>query len=621
MSLFNELRRRNVFKVGAAYAVVSWLVVQVASIVMPAFEFPPWAFRSLLGLVAAGFVLAVVVAWIYELTPRGIRRTRSLFEAQALLRSTAPIVSSPTLPSIAVLAFNNRSADPEDAYFADGLADELLSTLGRIREIKVASRTASFDFSGKDVTIEEIAARLDVKNVLSGSVRREGDRIRVTAALDRIDTGDLIWSQTYERNLDSILDIQTDIADSVASAIVPVLSPAAKALIETPPTRNPKAYAYYLRGRDYLRQPGEPETIAGAVEFFQWAIELDADFAEAHAGLCEAHLASYYHSQEANSFREAEAVAERALALDESLWQVHVALGMLYRDSGRLDDAIAELEDAIERQPTAAQPYLELAETLARLRRDGDAEAMFRRAIMLETGYWAVHNAFGNFLWHLYRYDEAIPFYEKVVELAPDSGIGYDNLANAYLALGEYAKAIEVAEASPAPSWWTYSNRGLVHYYQRKFAEAAEDFERAVSLAPDVYKCWGQLGDAYRFIAGKEERSRAAYERAIELAEQRLGINPMDWETQARLNTYYAHSGKVREAEAGLETLFARTSDPTAYYFGSLARLRLGDLERTFEHLRDVSKTGWSHATLKADPDLATLSGNPAFERAIAASE
>lgn len=647
-SLREELKRRDVFRVGAAYAVVAWLLIQAASIVFPTFDTPQWALQVLISVAILGFPVVLVLAWLYEITPMGLRRSDEVLQEASLREATEKrlngviigllvvavvflIVENYVLPrtgndgetldSIAVLAFENFSTDPGDEYFADGLADELLSVLGRIRELKVASRTASFYFKGRDIDVATIASTLRVGYVLSGGVRRYGDRIRVTAALDDPSSSDLIWSESYDRELADILEIQSDIARAVATAIVPVLSERSERQFAVQPTDSTEAYDFYLRGRDYLRQPAEEAILASAVQLFERAIGLDAGFAQAYAGLCEAHLADYHLRERSDSFARAERACNRALTLDDSLWEVHVALGNLYRYSGRYDGAVRELESAVAAQPSAVSSYLALAQTYAAQNLVVEAEAMFRRAEEVESGYWAVHNEFGSFLWHVYRYEEAIPYYQRVIELVPDSGIGHDNLGVTYQALGKFAEAERTFNESPLPSRWTYTNRGLNYYYLGDFPAAVEDQKRAIEIAPDVHEPWGRLGDAYRFIPNARADAQAAYEQAIELAEGDLDINPADWDTLARLCTYYAYSGQPDRAADGLERLFELTDDPTAHYFAALTNLELGNRERVYDHLAVVVASGWSRATVAADPSFAVLHGEARFRELVFASD
>ena len=246
------------------------------------------------------------------------------------------------------------------------------------------------------------------------------------------------------------------------------------------------------------------------------------------------------------------------------------------------------------------------------------ARATFDRALEVESRYWGVHNEYGNFLYDLSRYEEALERYQRVIDLVPASGVGYDNLGNTYLALGDFDRALAVFDSSPLPSRWTFMNRGLLHYYRRDFAMSAEDQLRAIEISPEVHTSWGQLGDAYRFVPGREEDSRAAYREAIRLAEEELDVNPDEWNTLARLNMYYVHIGEDELAKAGLERLDALTSDPTASFFSAIVCLDLGDKGRAYEYLHAVAEAGWSPATLLGDPDISKLVGEPEFEEIIA---
>lgn len=642
-SLWSELKRRNVVRVGVAYAVVSWLLIQVASIVFPAFDAPRWIMQASIALVILGFPVALVLAWVYEITPMGLKRSDQVLRQASIRKLTGrrfdraiisllvvvvaflifdnyvpmEVAETSELESVAVLAFRNLSPDPDDQYFADGLADELLSVLSRVPELKVASRMASFYYEGKDVDIATIAKTLEVDNVLSGSVRREGRRIRVVATLDDPATGDLLWSEIYERSLDDILEIQSDIARKVVDAIVPVLSPESLVQIEARPTENTEAYDYYLRGRDYLRQPVEERALASAVELFNRAIELDARFAHAFAGLCEAQLGNFELTRNTAFFERAEVACHRALTLNGSLWDTHVALGNLYRINGQYDRAISELETAIEQQPNAVSPYLALALAYEGKGELDQAEATFLRAEEVESSYWDLHRDFGNFLYRAYRFDEAIERYTKVTELAPDSDIGYNNLGNLYLSLGALDEAEQAFTAAPQQTRWTYANRGLVYYYRGEFAKAAEDQKQALAIAPEYFANWGRLADAYRFIEGEGENARHAYETAIDLARRELLINPTNWEGLGRLATYYAHTERPDEALDLIDRMLMLSSDGEAYYYATLVSAQLGNLDRVHEYLEKTIEGGWPAELLANDPDLAALRGDERIDELL----
>ena len=656
-----ELKQRNVFKVATIYVVVSWLILQVVSVVFPVFEIPNWASRLVVVLLGLGFVVALVLAWAFDLTPEGIKWQDKDGEHHVhthawdwilgilLVVAIGLLVSSeidkwqagnaepsqsmaandnsrnnrdaaespgetPAQASIAVLPFDNLSSGSQEDYVGDGIADELLGVLGRIAELKVASRTSTAYFRNKDIDNAEIADTLQVDNILSGSIRSTEGRIRVTAAIDKAHTGQLLWTETYDRRFEDLLDIQIEIAGAVAAAIVPVLSPSSRSQIESRPTTSIEAYDYYLRGQDYLRRPSEASTLAGATGLFEKAIEIDPRFAEAHAGRCNANLRNYEFSRRSEFFQTAEIACHRALTLDGSWWEVRVALGNLYNINGQLDRAITELEAAIEQQPNAVNAYITLATVYAAQDRLDEAEATFKKAEEVESGYWGVHRAIGHFYYDQSRYAEAIERYKRVAELAPDHGIGQDNLGNTYLAIGELELAEQAFNASPLPSRWLYTNRGLVYYYQGKFAEAVADQLKAIALAPDEHRAWGRLGDAYRFMPGREEDALTAYQTAIRYAEQELAINPTDWDSLVRTSMYYVLSGDVNKAKKQLDKVFALTDDGTAYYFATITSLHLGDTEKAWQYLQETVERGFSKQLIRSDPDLAAFRNNSEFD-------
>ena len=649
LSLWAELKNRNVVRVGIAYAVVGWLMIQVADVILSTFVAPAWVMQLIVSGIILGFPVAVVLAWVYELTPMGLKRSDDVLRQSSIRwltgrRLDGTIIALLVLAvvfliydnyvskgieelqaadpvPVAVLPFENNGEDASDEYFADGLADELVGVLGRVQELKVASRTATFYFKGKDVDVETIASRLNVGYVVSGSVRRIGDRVRITAVLDDTENQNVIWTETYDERFVSLLDIQADIAQSVASAIVPVLSPDSQFAIEAPPTENAEAYDAYLRGRNFLRQPAEEDTLTSAVELFDAAISLDRRFAQAYAGLCDAYLGHYEFSSQSEYFDKADEACHRALTLDDTLWEVHVALGNLYLTSGQTDSAIAELEQAITEQPNSVEAYLALAQTYADRNEPELAEAAFRQAEDVEGGYWGVHRHFGNFLNAQSRFHEAVEQHKLVTELAPDSGIGYDNLGRTYLSLGMFDEAVAAFDASPLPSRWTYMNRGIVYYYQGEFVRSVEDQKQAIELAPQVHAGWGYLGDAYRFIDGQEEEALASYERAIELAEARLAISPGDWRSAGQLAMYYAYAGRAEEATRQIESLLENSNDADAHYFATRVKIQTGDLQGAYEHLEQTVALGWPRTLLKSNPDIVALSGESGYAALLASPE
>jgi len=397
MSLFNELKRRNVFRVGIAYTVAAWLLIQVTDIVFPRIWLPDSAVTLVIALLAIGFIPALIFAWAFEMTPDGIKRekdvdrTRSItpktgrkldrmiivilaavvgwflideyyFEPLETKVSTAAAVpvnnetpeSPDTANSIAVLPFVNMSADAENEYFSDGISEELLNVLVKISTLNVASRTSAFAYKGKDLPISQIASELKVDHVLEGSVRKAGNRVRITAQLINAKSDRHIWSETYERELVDIFDIQEEISKNIVDALKVALNVDESAAIGRAqrPTENAEAYELYLQGRFAWRQRHEVN-IRKSIELFEKAITLDPDFARAHEALAVswAVLPVWAGISNAEATQNSKPHAIRALELDPTLSEARAVLAETIFDEHRWLDGIAEYNKAISNDP------------------------------------------------------------------------------------------------------------------------------------------------------------------------------------------------------------------------------------------------------------------------------
>jgi len=458
MSFIAELKRRNVFRVGTAYGVVAWLLVEVASVVLPTFGAPDWVMKVFTFLVILGFPLALILAWAFELTPEGIRletavdptepvarkaRSKLDFAIVALLvlalvyfaadkfllnAETEPAeVIAEGIPaanwvgvekSIAVLPFVNMSADPENEYFSDGISEELLNTLARIPDLKVAARTSAFQFKGQGRDIAEIGRLLKVSNILEGSVRKAGSRVRVTAQLIKVDDGFHLWSDTFDRELTDIFAIQDEIAASIADAMKTTLNLSTDRSDNLTGTNSIEAYEFYLRGMQnwHLR---EPSTLREAEELFRRATEIDPEFAKAYAGLALTYaiISPYVSEPEASYVSKTNTAARRALAIDPQNAEALAAMAGVEWD---LDKSAQIFEQAIAINPSFATAYQWYGEAnwIA-----GDLEESLRqvtRAFDLDPRSRII--GFNVALYNMYfgRVDEAFRVIEQLKTFAPE---------------------------------------------------------------------------------------------------------------------------------------------------------------------------------------------------------
>ena len=427
-NFFVELKRRNVYKVAIAYAVVAWLLLQIATQVFPFLEIPNWAIRLVIMLIVIGFPIALVIAWAFELTPEGLERTEAadrepakpsrnkawiyfVIIAAALSvglffvgRYAAPkqaMTSSQPEKSIAVLPFVNMSSDRENEYFVDGLTEEVLNRIAQINELKVPGRTSCFAFKDKNADLRQVGVSLGVAHVLEGSVRKAGDRLRIIAQLVRTSDGYHLWSQSFDRKLDDVFAIQEEIARSIADALSVELKIGAAGQAERA-THDMTAYDNYLQARTLITQRS-PSNIRNAIPLLEAAVHRDPNFAKAWSALAQVHaLSTYYLSIDATrSLQNAENAARKALALDDSVATAHSALADALRDRYRWVEAEGEYRKALELSPGESETHNQYSVLLLSVGHTDSALEHARRACELDPLAW--NPAWQRALVHLCR--------------------------------------------------------------------------------------------------------------------------------------------------------------------------------------------------------------------------
>ena len=413
-NFFAELKRRNVYKVAVAYAVVAWLLIQAASIFFPAFDAPQWMTKIFIIVIIFGFPVALIFSWAFEVTPEGIKFESEIEPSKSIKRRTGRKIVAVTIAlgvvaaglfvyqlvqqrstitpeygqaatvppnkSIAVLAFTNLSDDKGNEYFSDGISEELLNVLSKVPGLKVSARTSAFHFKGKDIPIPEIAQQLGVAYVVEGSVRKSGDRVRITAQLIKAADGFHMWSENFDRELKDIFAVQDEIAGLIAKNLQLKLDTGNVAVVGA--TKNVAAYEAFLKGR----QAWNSDTASGyrqAVQQFQRAVELDPDFALAHGALAEAYVSVANNGLEPakKMFPLARASAERALALDSRIVQAHTALAeYAFHYDWDYEQSDRYLEQALAVDPNYSSAHDRLSGHLEARNRLNEALAEARRA-------------------------------------------------------------------------------------------------------------------------------------------------------------------------------------------------------------------------------------------------
>ncbi len=449
-SFFQELLKRKVFRGIALYVVAAWLLMQAGEIVLPAFGLPDSALRILIITLVAGLPVAALFSWAFEVSTSGIRRESKVArEAKPVSKfgrsfdfviigvltilvsyfgwhyftTGSPVPeAAASEPSIAVLPFVNMSGDEANEYFSDGISEELLNALAKVPELKVAGRTSSFSYKGKNEDLRTIGEQLGVATVLEGSVRKANDRVRVTAQLVKTSDGFHLWSETYDYELDDIFKVQDEIAAAVVTELKGRLL--GQTIAPTPESRKTdgNTYAYYLQGREALHERRK-ETIVRSEALFKQALELDPDYAPAWVGLAESYMLQHINHK-LMPLEEAEAKAdeaiERALALDPDSAEAYAALGLTRMEAKRYEEAKAAFERSLEINPNYAEA-LHWSGLLHRWTGDPDtARRQLRRSVELDPLHRVARTNYADLLLSTGDFEQAKTFIESSIRIAPD---------------------------------------------------------------------------------------------------------------------------------------------------------------------------------------------------------
>ena len=452
-SFFEELRRRSVFRVGVAYAVVAWILAQVAATVLPVFNAPQWVLQSLFILLAVGFPSALIMAWVYELTPEGPRVTADSATLEgdpaAIHRKfdlavigllafallfvvlkeyvVGPLIGSQgSRASIAVLAFENISGDPAQEYLSDGITEELLTVLAGVPQMRVSSRTSSFSFKGKGENLLTIAAALNVDHILEGSVRKTGDRIRITAQLIDVATESHLWAESYDRQYANIFALQDEIALRVKEALITEILGGEVLPSRMRRTDNLQAYEAYLKGLEAHRRGLPFSNLFAAQGYYELAVELDPTFAQAYAHLAGTYigLGNFRALMPAEAYEKAELAVRRALELDQNLAEAYSGLGWVQL-SYRWDWAGAEqsFRRAIELEPSAFAGYQGISFALSVQGQLDEALVAAKSAYDLNPLSAFARSALQEVYYKQRNFDEAIHWTERILALSPSDGL------------------------------------------------------------------------------------------------------------------------------------------------------------------------------------------------------
>ncbi len=653
---FEEVKRRKVYRVAAAYIIVAGGIIQILSATFPAWELPSWSLRLVILLLLVGFPIALILAWAYDITPQGIRATPETTAPRTgrrrniiMLVATGVVISAATgfflMPrlaahkvdkSIAVLPFENLSDEKENAYFADGIQDDLLTNLSKIGDLRVISRTSVMQYRGRPTNIRDIGKALGVSNILEGSVRRSGNKVRVNVQLIDANTDEHLWAYDYDRDVIDVFAIQSELAREIAKALQAKLSPAEESRMTTKPTENDKAYEAFVKAHDLSCAYEDQAKLRQSAQFYQRAIDLDPNFALALARysqleswMLRTHDASPEHRERARS------LAERALQLKPDLPEGHLALGFsYYYGDNNYDAALKEFEIAQRGLPNESEVYLAIG---AIQRRQGkwaeSTENLEKAASLNPKDTWPLQNLALNYEM-LRNFDAANKTVDRALQINP-TGLGLWQI-KVKLAIGEkgdfsvYEDAMEKGKSFPISNEERLkivgdeANLLLLTRKYDQLLQLAEKFpDDAFARMPgSLAMKYFALGIARKGL-GDEAAARAAFLKAKDILAEQVKQKPDDADLRVQLAKMLAWLGEkdaaIAEAQRAMdlrpESKDAFEGPPITEQAAQVYAI-IGDNARAIELLDGLLSrpSEVTLPTLKVNPAWDPLRNDPAFQ-------
>jgi TolB-like protein len=679
-NFFAELKRRNVYKVAIAYAIVAWLLLQAASILFPTFEAPPWTMKVFVAVIALGFPIALVLAWAFELTPEGLKRTEDVDLNKSIRRKTgrkldffiiavlllviailvfqrlhpnvSPAVSSALEKSIAVLPFENLSEEKANAYFAEGIQNEILTKLATVRDLKVISRTSTAKYQSKPDSLKTVAQELGVSTILEGAVQKAGDKVRVNVQLIDARADTHLWAKSYDRDLKDVLGVESEVSQEIAEALKANLSPSESHVLASVQTHDTEAYDLFLRGQYELHQ-GDSSFAADAYDragaFYRQALARDPNFAEAAAELARSRLSRHWEVSRLApaELENVKSLIDRALALAPNSPEAHLALGLFfYWGHLQYEMALAEFNRTLELQPNNALARHYCA---AVYRRRGEWEralADFQRAEEVDPRDASTPAEIGGTYLALRLWKDAERAELRALAIDPHNGLAALLLVTSRLnstgdvdsarrALDGFPEAIKLltrgfgtgGDVVGIIGIWTY-----LDVIERRFTDAFQAFEEE-EVNDDLGHLQHLAGRvALRVLAGQAEAAKSAAEEALPLLEARLKERPDDIFAMTGLSWVSLALGRNADAlrlskQAADSMPIEKDALDGPLFQNGLAQIeaRAGAPEEAIKRLRRLlsipADQPVSIARLKIDPVWDPIRNDPGFQKLLSEPE
>jgi serine/threonine protein kinase/tetratricopeptide (TPR) repeat protein len=524
---------------------------------------------------------------------------------------------------MAVLPFESVANDPPTNALGLGLTQTVTAKLVQAVDGGHLQLVSTRDLVQRGVKTSDQARReFGTDLVLEGSLQQNGDRLRVTWSLVDPRTHTQIAANTITGSADDVFGLQDNLFDEVLEKLSLAIDPGRLRALEQRPDTKPAAYDFYLRGRGYLEDYQSQDNLEKAIAEFEHAISVDSNYSPAYAAMGLAYTTGFQWKDRGKDWLEKAATqCDRALAITPQLAEGHTCLGNVFFSKGRYEDAVQQFQRSLDLDHNNDEALRSLAAAYQKLGNAPAAEEAYRKAISLRPNYWGVYSAFGTFYYNQARYSDAVGMFNKTIELAPLYYNGYSNLGAMYLLLGKYPEAVKALTRSIAlrPTADSYGNLGTVYFYMRRYADSADSLQQALKIDPNDWLNWGNLGDTLFQIPARRAEAKSAYQKAIDLANARLEVNPRDALTLAFTADYCAVLDREVQAREKLARALETTpSDADVLFRAAILYNQFGNSDKTLDFLTKSVAAGYSRTVIRDTPDFDRLKGEQRFQALLA---
>lgn len=643
------IKSSRLFRASAAYVVVSWVLLQVFSLVYPIFNAPSWSMKFTTLVLIIGFPIVISYQWLKEFKEKRLLAQKggadnlfvkrqlavdSIFVVAVLcliyylsthlitnIEQTEPVQKAKgvqftqNIPvaqfvenAIAVLAFESQLPSNDLDYMVSGLQEEIIAVLTQTPEFQVASIRATNALE-KNVSIDEIKSRLGVKYIIEGRAKIHDNNLLIHSTLIDSTTGFQVWGEEITGNIEELLPIYNELTRKVVNALHLLLPRENDNNFanNSVPTKNFAAYDFYLQGKNEFRRGKSMSAFIKAKDLFANALDLDPKFTQASAAMCLVYMEMYQLSSDAKVYQKGLDVCQLTLTNKSVDFDSYLSLGKLYLTNGSYQKAMGYLQLALQQKPNSADALMALAQVNFDLENNEKAESLFKKAIEVEPSYWNNYYQYGYFLFSVGRYEEAIPEFNKANILNSNLALAHNALGGIYFLLWDLEKASKAWEQALAiePTAATYSNLGTSLFFLQKFDEAAKIYNKSLELNPNDDIIYGNLADTYKYSQQHTNLAKPTYVKALELALVKETINPLDVGLQSQISRYYSELGDCSAAQSYQQIILEQEpQDPYIFYNLAITAINCEQPQQANMLTNKSIENGYPKQLLLADPQF-----------------